>query len=145
MHSAAEIASQAAAHGAALANATIYPWLVLSGYMVDDENATGGWRYEQSIRVIWAPAAQMPDPTDFVPEGAALARGEVFQVSRFDDMPAGSRENYLPHYKAWLRARKARSLGKDVADLRPWTDYDPIFEDERARRWAQPGVRFAGD
>ena len=39
----------------------------------------------------------------------------------------------------------ADSLGKPVAALVPWVDYDPIGVDEDSRRIASPGVRWAGD
>lgn len=44
-----------------------------------------------------------------------------------------------------LLAEIAQRKGKEVSELRPWVDYDPIMIDEQARYEAVGRVRFAGD
>ena len=60
-------------------------------------------------------------------------------------MTADERRRRAWAYETWLKWLRARELGKTIAGLRPWHDYDPIFIDERVQRWINPGVRCAGD
>lgn len=134
----------------ALERCTFYPWIVQVAYRErvaypDGSTVTEFPRYRERIEVVQATLLDPPDELQFVPEGAEFLRADVFPATRFDDMTPLVRANYKRHYRAFLMWRKAHALGKPVAQLQPWTDYDPVLVDENCERWACPGVRYAGD
>lgn len=133
------VLSAAERSGSALAAATPWPWIVAVEYILDE-------RYTSSVRVVQARASDRPCPLGLIPKGARLLRAEVYPATRFDDLPAGraARERYERHYTAYLMWRNAMAVGKPVAELVPWRDYDPIGIDTAAQRWVDP-MRYWGD
>jgi hypothetical protein len=137
----------AAARGAqAIERATLWPWIVTVGYSVTTVADDGArvTRYGQRTEVVQSTLAEIPDATALMPEGADFLRADVFPATRFDDMSAETREKYRTHYQAFLMWRRAHALGKTVADLVPWVDYDAVFIDESVQRWAFGAQRYCG-
>ena len=124
---------------ALIERATLYPWIVQYSYSTTPGIGMFG------LLVVQAPMHKPPRAEDLMPAGATLLREDTFPAMRFEDMSQGRREHYRAHYRAFLMWRKAHALGKAVADMAPWTDYDPCHLDENVERWVSQGVRFAGD
>lgn len=134
-----DLLAATAGSAAVIERATLHPWVVSVGY-----HFTPGVHHV-ILDVVERRMDDRPDPLGFLPTGAELNRAEVFPAARFDDMPAATRERWMPHYRAFLMWRKAKALGKHVAEMTPWVDYDAILVDESVQRWAKPGVRYTGD
>jgi hypothetical protein len=126
--------------GAIIERATLWPWIVDACW-----SRTQGIG-QRSVSVVQAPMHQPPQAEDHIPADAQLLRADVFPATRFDDMTPTVRVVYRSQYSAFLMWRKAHALGKTVAELQPWTDYDPVTVDEAVQRWINPSVvRFSGD
>lgn len=131
---------QAVEQAKVVQSATIWPW-VITIRKVDAQGKAEAVR----VWVEQAPAGSYPDPFKMLPEGVDEFTVDMLPASRFDDMAEHVRPRYVVHYKAYLRWRAARALGKTVADMQCWKDYDPVGEDERVQRWLQPIGRYCGD
>lgn len=136
------MSAQAIAEGAvraarAVESATLWPFVVSVEYTV------GGVQHAR-LFVVQAPSTQAPNGLEEVPADARNVSASVLPASRLTDMPLDRRMNYRRHYRAYLMWALARRLGKPVADLQCFTDFDPISIDESVESWARPG-RFAGD
>ena len=121
----------------ALENATLWPWVITLRYTFDGQR-------QQSVHIVQSTAGNPPDELQLVPDGAENVGADVFPASRFDDMALATRTNYAPQYRAFLMWRAAKAIGRTVADMRPWVDFDPIGNDERVQSWLRPG-RYLGD
>lgn len=121
----------------ALVRCTLVPWIVTVEWY-EGERPTG--RTVTSIRVIERPLLEAPAAEDLVPAGCDFLRADVFPASRFDDMSIGTRHRYGRQYQAYLLWRKAKAIGKAVADMKPWVDFDPPHDEMRMLRWAKEGV-----
>lgn len=114
----------------AIDRATLWPFVITLRYRGADGQAT------LLREVVERPAGVAPLGMDLLPADALeLFRADVLPASRFDDMTPHVRGLYAAEYRAYLMWRKAKALGKAVAELKPWTDYDPISDDGRVHRW----------
>jgi hypothetical protein len=136
MHGFAFAAAQAAQ---AIDRATLWPFVVKVEYIKADGSR------EQRTHVVQRAMHDAPDGIDLVPADAELLRVDAFPATRFNDMSAATRDKYRDQYKAFLLWRKAHALGKSVAALVPWVDYDAVHVDESVLRWAHGANRFCGD
>lgn len=118
-----------------LENATLWPWVLKLTYTLHGGQVT-------STHIVESVIAQPPNELEFLPDGAEAVTADVFPASRFDDMPLPTRARYAPQYRAFLLWRAAKAIGKQVADMRPWVDYDPVGKDERVQSWLRPGRRL---
>lgn len=134
-----DLAAVAANAGAVLARCTVYPWMVVVTY----RDAAGNVAMVR--QVVEGLLSEPPCATGYVPEGGELMRADIFPATRFEDMNDTGRARYRPEYRAFLMWRKAKALGKAVAQMVPWTEYDPILIDETVERWVKPACRYAGD
>ena len=128
----------AADAAAAVARATLWPWIV----EVCWSRAEGIG--QRTITVVQAPMHAPPSAEDHVPADAQLLRADVFPATRFEDMTPHVRLNYRQHYRAFLTWRKAHALGKAVDALQPWDELDPVLIDENVERWAKADTRYSG-
>lgn len=129
----------AASAGDILANCTIYPWVIIVRY-VDSQG-----RLQIVRHIVESSLVNEPIGADLVPDGALQPHVHTFPATFFDDMSTEGRIRYRQEYKAFLMWRRAKALGKAVADLAPWADFDPIHIDESVERWVKPVGRCAGD
>jgi hypothetical protein len=117
-----------------LARCTLVPWIVTVEWY-EGERPTG--RTVIDVQVIEGALASAPAAEDLVPEGREFLRADVFPASRFDDMHAGQRERYRRQYTAYLLWRKAKAIGKTVAEMKPWVDFDPPGDEMRMLNWVR--------
>lgn len=113
----------------ACATATPLPYVVAATFSIGNQRCL-------TVAVEWAANSLGLAAEDLVPEGAQLLRGEVFPAARLADMALSQRKQYRPHYSAYLLDRRARQLGVERADLRPWVDFDPIATEASVNAWA---------
>jgi len=132
-------AALAAALSAAktLQHATLWPWVITLRFTLDGAQMT-------STHIVQSTVGNPPDELQFLPAGAEDVFADVFPASRFDDMPLEVRPRYASQYRAFLMWRAAKAIGRPVADMRPWVDFDPIGKHERVESWLRPG-RKLGD
>ncbi len=131
------VQAQALKLSRALEHATLWPWVITLRYTLDGQR-------QESVHIVQSTVGNPPDELQFLPAGAENVAADVFPASRFDDMAAAVRQNYGRQYRAFLMWRAARAIGKPVADMQPWADFDPIGHDDRVSNWLRPG-RYQGD
>jgi hypothetical protein len=135
----AAMALSAVQSAQAIDRATLWPFVVTVEYIKAD-----GAR-EQRAHIVQRAMHDAPDGFDLVPADAELLRVDAFPATRFDEMSAATRDRYRAEYKAFLMWRRAHAMGKAVADLVPWVDYDAVHMDESVLRWAFGPGRYCGD
>ena len=130
-----DILAATAGSAAVIERATLHPWIVHVGYDFD------GGEPQSILAVVERRMDDQPDPLGHLPTDSNLRWYKVFPASTFETMAHSARPNYVAHYRAFLMWRKAKAIGKHVADMTPWVDYDPIDVHENQQRWAHTGVR----
>lgn len=111
-----------------LAAATVHTYVVATYVLGVDGVAC------RSIDVVQAHS--QPDPAELAPEGVELIRASVWPVEMLRTMPLHQRSFGMANiWRAYLMWNRAQDLGKPVAELQPWVDFDPITIDTDVASW----------
>jgi len=97
------------------------------------------------LTVIEATARPEAEPLVEAADGKRVMHAEIFPADRLLAMPVDIRPRYRKHFEYLQMWRRAQQRGVQIAALRPWFDYDPVFLHEQVQSWLHPGVRWTGD
>ena len=119
-----------------IAAATVQTYIVATYHL-----PPGGKCACRSIDVVQAHS--QPEPSECIPEGSEFIRADVWPVERLRTLPLHQCGFGLGNlWRAYLLWCRAQDLGKEVSDMRPWEDYDPITIDTDVSSWVN-GRRVA--